>query len=180
MPLSVVREKIQARMSDHAGFICHADKVRRATRDALLLSEFVQRHGLAIKHVGEVAELFMWRHMALTSAAVLTQLTHYIDAGGGSRGARIILDRDGNSIPQTRNGFCDAWRFRSERTEDKKINYLFIIATVSFTSEKHLFVSFLLSEVFGLKKTGLVFLMGQFTSHRMNDIAKVNHYAKYN
>ncbi|OWE97425.1 Uncharacterised protein [Escherichia coli] len=62
----------------------------------------------------------------------------------------------------------------------KKINYLFIIATVSFTSEKHLFVSFLLSEVFGLKKTGLVFLMGQFTSHRMNDIAKVNHYAKYN
>ncbi|EFC6078986.1 oxidoreductase, partial [Escherichia coli] len=45
---------------------------------------------------------------------------HYIDAGGGSRGARIILDRDGNSIPQTRNGFCDAWRFRSERTEDKK------------------------------------------------------------
>ncbi|EPU2305584.1 FAD-binding protein [Escherichia coli] len=120
MPLSVVREKIQARMSDHAGFICHADKVRRATRDTLLLSEFVQRHGLAIKHVGEVAELFMWRHMALTSAAVLTQLTHYIDAGGGSRGARIILDRDGNSIPQTRNGFCDAWRFRSERTEDKK------------------------------------------------------------
>lgn len=150
MPLSVVREKIQARMSDHAGFICHADKVRRATRDALLLSEFVQRHGLAIKHVGEVAELFMWRHMALTSAAVLTQLTHYIDAGGGSRGARIILDRDGNSIPQTRNGFVMR-RFRSERTEDKKINYLFIIATVSFTSEKHLFVSFLLSEVFGLK-----------------------------
>ena len=63
--MSVVREKIQARMSDHAGFICHADKVRRATRDALLLSEFVQRHGLAIKHVGEVAELFMWRHVWL-------------------------------------------------------------------------------------------------------------------
>ena len=79
-------------MSDYAGFICHADKVRRATRDALLLNEFVQRHGLAIKHVGEVAELFMWRHMALTSAAVLTQLTHYIDAGGGSRGARMVID----------------------------------------------------------------------------------------
>ena len=79
-------------MSDHAGFICHADKVRRATRDALLLSEFVQRHGLAIKHVGEVAELFMWRHMALTSAAVLTQLTHYIDQKSlRSRKFRMIL-----------------------------------------------------------------------------------------
>lgn len=91
-------------MSDHAGFICHADKVRRATRDALLLNEFVQRHGLAIKHVGEVAELFMWRHMALTSAAVLTQLTHYIDAGGGSRGARIVIDPQGKCLPQTRRG----------------------------------------------------------------------------
>lgn len=91
-------------MSDYAGFICHADKVRRATRDALLLSEFVQRHGLAIKHVGEVAELFMWRHMALTSAAVLTQLTHYIDAGGGSRGARMVIDPQGKCLPQTRRG----------------------------------------------------------------------------
>lgn len=91
-------------MSDYAGFICHADKVRRATRDALLLNEFVQRHGLAIKHVGEVAELFMWRHMALTSAAVLTQLTHYIDAGGGSRGARMVIDPQGKCLPQTRRG----------------------------------------------------------------------------
>lgn len=139
-------------MSDHAGFICHADKVRRATRDALLLNEFVQRHGLAIKHVGEVAELFMWRHMTLTSAAVLTQLTHYIDAGGGSRGARIILDRDGNSIPQTRNGFVMHGAFVQSVLRIKKINCLFIIATVSFTSEKHLSVSFPLSAAFGLKK----------------------------
>lgn len=119
MPLSVVREKIQARMSDHAGFICHADKVRRATRDALLLNEFVQRHGLAIKHVGEVAELFMWRHMTLTSAAVLTQLTHYIDAGGGSRGARMVIDPQGKCLPQTRRGAKEEWRFRSELAEDK-------------------------------------------------------------
>lgn len=120
MALATVKEKIQARMSDYAGFICHANKVRHANRDALLLSEFVQQNGLSIRHVGEIAELFMWRHMSLTSAAVLTQLTHYIDAGGGSRGARMIIDSDGNSIPQTRNDFCDTWSFRSERTEDKK------------------------------------------------------------
>lgn len=167
-------------MSDHAGFICHADKVRRATRDALLLSEFVQRHGLAIKHVGEVAELFMWRHMALTSAAVLTQLTHYIDAGGGSRGARIILDRDGNSIPQTRNGFCDAWRFRSERTEDKKDKLLIHYCNGIFHVRETPIREFPIIRGIWFEKTGLVFLMGQFTSHRMNDIAKVNHYAKYN
>lgn len=135
MPLSVVREKIQARMSDYAGFICHADKVRRATRDALLLNEFVQRHGLAIKHVGEVAELFMWRHMALTSAAVLTQLTHYIDAGGGSRGARMVIDPQGKCLPQTRRGVKEEWRFRSELAEDKNHKLTIQYSQGSFITE---------------------------------------------
>lgn len=119
MALAAVKEKIQARMSDYAGFICHADKVRHANRDALLLSEFVQQNGLSIRHVGEIAELFMWRHMALTSAAVLTQLTHYIDAGGGSRGARMVIDPQGKCLPQTRRGAIEEWRFRSELAEDK-------------------------------------------------------------
>lgn len=122
-------------MSDYAGFICHADKVRRATRDALLLNEFVQRHGLAIKHVGEVAELFMWRHMALTSAAVLTQLTHYIDAGGGSRGARMVIDPQGKCLPQTRRGAKEEWRFRSELAEDKNHKLTIQYSQGSFITE---------------------------------------------
>ena len=120
MALVTVKEKIQARMSDYAGFICHADKVRHATRDALLLSEYVHQHGLTINHVGEIAELFMWRHMALTSAAVLTQLTHYIDAGGGSRGARIIIDYYGEGLPQTRQGAIEQWRFRLEAENERE------------------------------------------------------------
>ncbi len=120
MALVTVKEKIQARMSDYAGFICHADKVRHATRDALLLSEYVHQHGLTINHVGEIAELFMWRHMALTSAAVLTQLTHYIDAGGGSRGARIIIDYYGEGLPQTRQGAIEEWRFRLESENERE------------------------------------------------------------
>ncbi|EFA5130869.1 TPA: FAD-binding protein [Escherichia coli] len=120
MTLTTAKEKIQARMSDYAGFICHADKVHHATRDALLLSEFVQQHGLTIKHVGEIAELFMWRHMALTSAAVLTQLTHYIDAGGGSRGARMIIDPFGEGLPQTRQGTIEEWRFRLESDNERE------------------------------------------------------------
>ncbi|EQA2014696.1 FAD-binding protein [Escherichia coli] len=119
MTLATVKEKIQARMSDYAGFICHADKVRHAARDAMLLNEFAQQHGLTINHAGEIAELFMWRHMALTSAAVLSQLSHYIDAGGGSRGARMIIDPQGEYLPQTRRGAIEDWRFRSEQAEDK-------------------------------------------------------------
>ncbi|EFO4253915.1 FAD-binding protein [Escherichia coli] len=121
MALATVKEKIQARMSDYAGFICHANKVRHANRDALLLSEFVQQNGLSIRHVGEIAELFMWRHMSLTSAAVLTQLTHYIDAGGGSRGARMIIDPQGECLPQTRQGTIEHWRFRLEKNHEKEL-----------------------------------------------------------
>lgn len=121
MALATVKEKIQARMSDYAGFICHANKVRHANCDALLLSEFVQQNGLSIRHVGEIAELFMWRHMSLTSAAVLTQLTHYIDAGGGSRGARMIIDPQGECLPQTRQGTIEHWRFRLEKNHEKEL-----------------------------------------------------------
>ncbi|HBA4840884.1 TPA: FAD-binding protein [Escherichia coli] len=121
MALATVKEKIQARMSDYAGFICHANKVRHANRDALLLSEFVQQNGLSIRHVGEIAELFMWRHMSLTSAAVLTQLTHYIDAGGGSHGARMIIDPQGECLPQTRQGTIEHWRFRLEKNHEKEL-----------------------------------------------------------
>ncbi|HAI9814873.1 TPA: oxidoreductase, partial [Escherichia coli] len=135
MALVTVKEKIQARMSDYAGFICHADKVRHATRDALLLSEFVQQHGLTINHAGEIAELFMWRHMALTSAAVLTQLTHYIDAGGGSRGARMVIDPQGKCLPQTRRGAKEEWRFRSERAEDKNHRLTIKYSQGSFITE---------------------------------------------
>ncbi|MWP35101.1 oxidoreductase, partial [Escherichia coli] len=135
MALVTVKEKIQARMSDYAGFICHADKVRHATRDALLLSEFVQQHGLTINHAGEIAELFMWRHMALTSAAVLTQLTHYIDAGGGSRGARMVIDPQGKCLPQTRRGAKEEWRFRSERAEDKNHRLTIQYSQGSFITE---------------------------------------------
>ncbi|EMB2266848.1 FAD-binding protein, partial [Shigella dysenteriae] len=135
MALVTVKDKIQARMSDYAGFICHADKVRHATRDALLLSEFVQQHGLTINHAGEIAELFMWRHMTLTSAAVLTQLTHYIDAGGGSRGARMVIDPQGKCLPQTRRGAKEEWRFRSERAEDKNHRLTIQYSQGSFITE---------------------------------------------
>lgn len=135
MTLATVKEKIQTRMSDYAGFICHADKVRHATRDALLLSEFAQQHGLTINHAGEVAELFMWRHMALTSAAVLTQLTHYIDAGGGSRGARMVIDPQGECLPQTRRGAKEEWRFRSEQADDKNHKLTIQYSQGSFITE---------------------------------------------
>lgn len=123
MSLREVRDQIQSRMSDYAGFLCSADEVSRAREEADALKNHVYDGGLSIRHVAEVSELFMWRHLALTSAAVLTMLEQYVSDGGGSRGARIILDSHGECVPQIRSGTCEAWRFRPERDEDKRCKF---------------------------------------------------------
>lgn len=120
MSLLTVKKQIQARMSDSAGFICRAEDVGHACRDAQLLLEFIQQHGLTINHPAEIAELFMWRQLALTSTAILTVLDHYVTAGGGSRGARMVLDANGECLPLTRRGAIEAWRFRPEKNRDKE------------------------------------------------------------
>lgn len=118
--LQSVKEEIQTRMSDHGGFICHVDAVRQAAQEARLLAAAVAKNALSIRHLAEIPELFMWRQMALISAAVLTMLDDYISAGGGSRGAKIILDPEGDCLPLTRNGPAQLWRFRPEQASDKE------------------------------------------------------------
>ena len=118
--LQSVKEEIQTRMSDHGGFICHVDAVRQAAQEARLLAAAVAKNALSIRHLAEIPELFMWRQRALISAAVLTMLDDYISAGGGSRGARIILDPEGDCLPLTRNGPAQLWRFRPEQASDKE------------------------------------------------------------
>ena len=44
---------------------------------------------------------------------------HYIPAGGGSRGARAILDPEGDGLPISAKGPLEAVRFRSERPADR-------------------------------------------------------------
>lgn len=136
MGLREVRNDIQNRMSDHAGFLCSADSISLAREQADMLREQVYGGGLKIGHMAEVSELFMWRHLALTSAAVLTMLEQYVQQGGGSRGARIILDKEGECVPQTRNGICEEWRFRPEREEDKHHRMVIQFSHGAFTLHK--------------------------------------------
>ncbi|QWA09238.1 FAD-binding protein [Sodalis ligni] len=121
MSLRDIRDDIQNRMSDYAGFLCSAADISSAREQADLLKGKVYAGGISISHAAEVSELFMWRHLALASSAVLTMLEHYVLEGGGSRGARIILDSAGGCVPDTRHGICEEWRFRPEREEDKHV-----------------------------------------------------------
>ncbi|MBD1206415.1 MAG: FAD-binding protein [Rhodobacteraceae bacterium] len=117
--LDAVRDEVQARMSDAAGILCDAATVRRAVQDARALNARIADHGIATDRPSEAARAIQWQQMALASEAVLTALDHYIAAGGGSRGARAILDPTGDGLPVSAQGPLEAVRFRRERPEDR-------------------------------------------------------------
>ena len=116
----MTRKEVQARMSDHAGLICEADKVSRALDEARGLNVAIEASGISIARDAEASRAVQWQQMALASEAVLTALDHYIGSGGGSRGARAICDEAGEAMPSARDTALDAFRFRMERDKDKE------------------------------------------------------------
>lgn len=120
LTVAAVRDEVQARMSDAAGILCKAGAVRAALAEARALNGRIADDGIAIDRPSEVARAVQWRQMALASEAVLTALDHYIAQGGGSRGARAILDPAGDAVPVSAGGPLEDVRFRSERREDRE------------------------------------------------------------
>ena len=114
-----VEREVQARMSDHAGFICSPDGVREALAQARRLNAEIRERGLRVARADQASRAAQWRHMALASEAVLTALDAYLAQGGGSRGARAICDPEGSLVPSAKSGALEAFRFRAERGEDR-------------------------------------------------------------
>ena len=117
--VDAVRDEVQARMSDAAGPLCDGDTVRGALQAARALNDRLAREGIRIGRPSEAARAIQWRQMALASEAVLLALDHYIAAGGGSRGARAILDPEGTAVPMAADGPIEEMRFRVEREADR-------------------------------------------------------------
>jgi succinate dehydrogenase/fumarate reductase flavoprotein subunit len=107
---------VQARMSDHAGFICQVDEIKKALHEAKTLNQDIASKGVAINSGKEISTYFNWMHTALTSEAVLTALDFYAEHGGGSRGARAMCSPAGSVVPQARNVDLKAYRFIEERS----------------------------------------------------------------
>jgi succinate dehydrogenase / fumarate reductase flavoprotein subunit len=125
-PLSVrsVKDEVQARMSDFAGILCSKDGVARALAKAQALNAAIAANGIAHMRDGEVTRVLQWQQMALASQAVLAALDHYIASGGGSRGARAILDKAGDCAPMVQSGPLEDFRFRSESAADKDVQIM--------------------------------------------------------
>jgi succinate dehydrogenase/fumarate reductase flavoprotein subunit len=120
LPVETVRDEIQARMSERAGFICRGEDVDAALRAAAALNVSLSEKGIRIETPARIAQAMLWKQMALTSEAVLSALSLYVKNGGGSRGARLICSATGTAVPETRIGKLEEYRFRVEREADKK------------------------------------------------------------
>jgi succinate dehydrogenase / fumarate reductase flavoprotein subunit len=114
-----IASDVQARMSDHAGFICTAAGVREALAQARDLNARIRQSGIGASARDQAARAWQWRQMALVSEAVLTALDDYLAQGGGSRGARAICDPEGAEAPEARVADLAAFRFRAERAGDR-------------------------------------------------------------
>jgi succinate dehydrogenase/fumarate reductase flavoprotein subunit len=115
-----IETEVQARMSDHAGYICQVDDIPAALDEAQALNNAIDSQGIRIESEGKVSAYFNWKHMALASEAVLRALAHYARNGGGSRGARVMCSKLGTAVPQARNANLEAYRFIEEQDKDKK------------------------------------------------------------
>ncbi len=116
----IVKKEVQARMSDKAGFICDSAGVSAALDEARELNGALLKNGLQLDSPEHAALYFQVKQTALASEAVLTALNHYIENGGGSRGARAILSKDGTMVPKTSKTSLDGFRFREEDLSDRK------------------------------------------------------------
>ncbi len=117
-----LKSEVQSRMSDEAGFICQKNEVKKAYKDAVALRKRVSEDGLKLKS-DKLSDYFQWKQMVLTSEAVLMALHHYVENGGGSRGARAICAGEGTVVPEARNQDLSEYRYIEEQEDDmgKKI-----------------------------------------------------------
>ncbi|WP_337270695.1 FAD-binding protein [Oryzifoliimicrobium ureilyticus] len=120
LTIKEVRHEVQARMSDQAGLICSQEGVSTALAGAKNLVRRLEAEGISYERPAEAARALQWWQMALASQAVLAALDFFIQQGGGSRGARAILDPKGELVPVLSSGPLEEFRFRRDREEHRE------------------------------------------------------------
>jgi len=118
-PPAEIKTEIQARMSDSAGIICTASDVKEALADATALRRDIQAKGIKTPSASAVINAFRWEQMTWVSEAVLSALHHYVENGGGSRGARAICSDHGTRCPEARDADLTQFRFVEEQPGDR-------------------------------------------------------------
>jgi len=98
-----VRREIQQRMTEDAAFVRSPERVQEALDDARKLLKRI-RSGMRVAGPEQLPEAVQNHHLCLTHVAFLTAIADLLSRGGGSRGAYMVLDREGNLVVETAQG----------------------------------------------------------------------------
>lgn len=97
-----VRKEIQARMSGAGAFVRSLDVAAKALDEAKALYARILQEGFACSSAVQLPIAMEDKWLALTSVAFLQAIVSYISDGGGSRGAYMVLDKNGALRVNTR------------------------------------------------------------------------------
>ena len=103
VPVAEVRQEIQRRMSEQAGFVRTPEGARTALADAQKLAKRL-KGGMRLSGPEELPQAVQNHHLCLTHVAFLTALNDLLEREGGSRGAYVVVDRAGNNVMETVKG----------------------------------------------------------------------------
>ena len=99
-----VRREIQERMSEHAAFVRSQDGVAKALEDARELAARLAALGQRLDRREQLTIAIQNEHLCRTHIAFLVAMRALIERGGGSRGAYVVLDEDGDRVVETKRG----------------------------------------------------------------------------
>ena len=111
-PANAVRREIQQRMSAYGAFLRSADGVAEALRGGRKLWRRIQTDGMRLDSPKDLPAALENEALCLSHLAFLQAIQAYIQRGGGSRGAFMILDDAGDLVVDSRKG--PMLRHRSE------------------------------------------------------------------
>jgi len=116
-----VREEIQVRMSDRAALIRGQASATETINQAKMLLAKIGP-GMKIESRKSLLKAIQNDHLCLTHVAYLQALKAYIERGGGSRGAYMVLDDEGDLYVDTKRGQqlrhrCENMDMRTETLE---------------------------------------------------------------
>lgn len=113
-----VRRDIQGRMSGNGAFMRSLSRARNALAEAKKLYADIMRRGFECRSAVQLPLAMETRWLALTSVAFLQAIVSYIERGGGSRGAYMVLDDEGELDVQVAGENC--LRHRGENMDARK------------------------------------------------------------
>lgn len=102
--LNSIRPAIQERMSQYAAFMRSEEGINKALDEARKLYCEILENGINCPDRKSLIRATEDKFLALTSIAFLEAMKYYIENGGGSRGAFMVLDDEGELAVDSKRG----------------------------------------------------------------------------